>query len=232
MRPTPPLPPPPPTSSDDPASDGLLARAWRRFRSWPLWAQITVVVVLAILVLGSAVPDVEEDQAQQVDSDVDQPAQPATETSVTTSTTAGPTTTEAPTRTTTSAAPTTTSRADVEAAALEQAFPRHRVALARALDQSGQVETVDVVKFDRVASRVVVEITSPWSSTDDQVEGAWRITRLIARVWSPEDGALVQDHYTPGFRLTYAGATYDCDADFMIRLASVQVAKPGWLAEC
>src|SRR6187401_747773 len=91
----------------EPASGrpGLPARAWRRYRGWPLWGQIAAGVVLLVAVTA---PLTSTDDAKQVSSSED--ALPVTTTRKTTTTTEEEptTTTEAPTTTTTEAPTTTT----------------------------------------------------------------------------------------------------------------------------
>lgn len=109
-----PPPPPPPPSGPGIAPGGpeegksLPARAWRRFRSWPTWAQLVAgVVVLAVL----AAPFTgQEDEPAPTSSERDEAAADDDEDSeeATATPRATTTTTEAPTTTTTEPPTTTT----------------------------------------------------------------------------------------------------------------------------
>lgn len=100
-----PLAPPPPVP---PASDlvserpGLPARAWRKYRGWPLWAQVVAALVLLGVVTA---PFASSDDTEKVDATQNGSEDASAET---TTTAEASTTTEEPTTTTTEAPTTTT----------------------------------------------------------------------------------------------------------------------------
>lgn len=104
--------PPPPELpyGAEPASDGpaLPARAWRRYRAWPLWGQIATAFVLLVAVTA---PFTSTDDAKQVSSSEEASPETTTTRKTTTTTEEPTTTTEAPTTTTTEAPTTTTTEA-------------------------------------------------------------------------------------------------------------------------
>ena len=103
-------PPPAPLPYGTEPNDGLPRRAWRKYRSWPLWAQIVIgVVLLSILAAPFTSSDDDPQTVAAQDTTTTQANDDETTTTEreTTTTELETTTTEAPT-TTTTAAPTTT----------------------------------------------------------------------------------------------------------------------------
>ncbi len=60
---TAPTPPPPPPAGDE-ARESLPSRAWSKFRSWPIWAQGVIGVVLLLFVIGAAAGDDGEEEVE------------------------------------------------------------------------------------------------------------------------------------------------------------------------
>jgi cytoskeletal protein RodZ len=100
-------PPPPPVDGTPP----WYRRAWKQFRSWPLWVQIPLAAFVALVLIAAiSAPFAEEDTERVATNDPETTDEPTTTTQRQTTTTEAPTTTEPPT-TTTTAPPTTTTTA-------------------------------------------------------------------------------------------------------------------------
>ena len=87
----------------------LLGRGWQIYRRWPLWAQVSTVI-LVLAVIGAAKDgDRQENQGlETTDTTAVEDGLPRAPTTPTTSTTLAPTSTSAPTTTATSTLPPTT----------------------------------------------------------------------------------------------------------------------------
>lgn len=100
------------------------------------------------------------------------------------------------------------------------------------------VESVDgfVVEYtnpnDPTSLTVILDVTSGWASEDNQHDGAWEISRAMAVLWHPEDGAYYNEVWQPVFRLVNSGRTYECPGEFMVQLADARASRMEWETTC
>ena len=175
-------------------------------------------------------------------------------------TTEAPTTTEATTTTSTSSTTTTTttlatttttgaSLGDLEATDPGQAaalfalsFATTREGLIPLIEDFEDVESVDNFNIDvpdtgnpdedLLGTVLLLDVTSTWASEDNQVEGAWFITRALSVLWDRDEGGWYSEHWVPAFRLVNSGTTYECDGEFMVRVADQLAGMSDWLEAC
>ena len=77
-----------------------------------------------------------------------------------------------------------------------------------------------------------MDVTSQYRPEDNQVNGAWAITRLVAPGWIETDGVWVVGSYVPDFTLINSGTVYECPAAFMRLLADTRAGRSDWEANC
>lgn len=148
------------------------------------------------------------------------------------STTSGPRPTTAEPTFVTDAPTTTLSPADAKAAMID-AFTQTRNDFVPAIQASTDVASADKIEYDPVSDSIDVEVTSRWASPDNQVDGAWNITKLVAALWETEGSGLRRyPPYAPGFRLVNSGTVYHCTSDVMIAIAEIRASREDWQAQC
>lgn len=193
----------------------------KRWKKWALWG---LGGFFALMLLGSLAGDPDEE------------AEAAATTTTTETTTEATTTTKA--TTTTTEATTTTRQLTAEeqryiaVLAMSVSFENSRDAIIGILEDDINVDSVDKFVFDVGEETVILAVTSGWASGDNQIDGAWELTRTIAELWHPDDGHFVQDQFTPNFLLSNSGTAYECDADFMKRLADSRASRGDWEVLC
>lgn len=121
---------------------------------------------------------------------------------------------------------------EVQIAAFETVFEENRVKLAQILEDDDNVESVDKLAYDSASQTVLLDVTSPWASSDNQVDGAWAIVRLMSTLYESDQGSWYQDGFVPSFVLTNSGSKYTQSDDFMLRLAAFSASREDWEKEC
>lgn len=229
QTPAPPPPPPPPVSGGDGDQPGAMKRTWAKYRGWPLWAQITIGILVLIILAGIASGGEDEEPVAAVDETTTTEEVEETPTTTTEATT---TTTEA--TTTTTEAPTTTlspeQEREVAVIAMGLVFEESRDLLAETLDSLTDVETVDRLAYEN--ETVIVDITSTWASPDNQHDGAWNIMKGFAVLWDPDDGNWYQKSFSPNLQLINSGRVYTCPGDFMVQMADLRAGRSEWETTC
>jgi hypothetical protein len=209
------VPPPPPGAPPPPPNR-------TKPRRWPLWVGLGVLAFVLLGVVGALTDTGDDERSEPNKIEADAPATTATLEATTTTT----------------AAPTTTSTmspeqmVDVAKLAFGVVFDAQRVELAEAVQGDINVGSVDLFAYDGNTGVVTLDITSGWASPDNQVDGAWDLTRQLAALYSPTDGAWYQAEWVPGFTLVNSGVTYRCSGEFMARLATFSASRADWDAEC
>lgn len=198
-------------------------------RSVPLWALILAAILG--LALGAAAGGSDRDETATVSDDAE-----VTATERETTTTERETTTTER-ETTTTAAPTTTAltpeeRREVAKQAFGGGFDATRGTLADLLNEDRNVETLDQLTYDAAADLVTVAVTSTWASPDNQHDGAWEISRMLATLYERDEGPWWSPDYVPNLTLVNSGTRYNCGAELMVRLGSLEASRDHWEAEC
>jgi hypothetical protein len=149
---------------------------------------------------------------------------------VATTTTISPTTTSAKPVTST----TTTAARTPETVAVEfpSKFESSRSRVLTILQADSNIKSVDKFLFDPATGTVVLAETSAWASPDNQVTGAWEITRAIAALWGKPTGLYTDSVWMPNFQLGNTGKTYNCPADLMAQLADSRASRSDWATTC
>lgn len=160
--------------------------------------------------------------------------------SSTTTTTVPPTTTIAPT--TTTVPPTTTTTApspEVVMVSTVATFEERRDTFIGALTEIGTVQSVDrfvmeaADENDALSVRLVVDITSEYSTTEYRADQAWELTRTLAILWEEDNfyGSYA-DIWAPGMLLVVSGQEYACPAELMLELADARASRSAWEEAC
>jgi hypothetical protein len=217
-------PPPPPPSAGEPSHHVPLQTmpiSTPTRRSWRTWQVLVVGVVL--LLVGIVIGAVSNNGASTKSASVQS-----------TSTTSPAAATTAPRPTTTIAATTTTALpTPVSAAAgFPATFDSVRPKLLSLLQGDSNVKSVDKLVFDPGNGTVVLAVTSTWASPDNQVTGAWELTRSVATLWMPTRGAFYDPVWQPNFSLSNSGTNSLCKAPFMVSLADSKASQSDWQAQC
>lgn len=219
------FPPPPPP----PARPNALVRAWRRFRGWPIWAQLLTAAVIVIVIAASAAGS--PDEADQDDASPTSTApEVESEEEAEESTTTSETTTTSSTTTTTEVTLTPQELRTLAVLGMEVVFEEQRDTLADTLDSISDVETVDRLVFEN--ETVIVDITSGWASPDNQHDGAWNLMKGISQFWESGEGIWYQEAFVPNLTLINSGRTYACTGEFMVEMASLNAGRSAWETEC
>lgn len=246
LPPDPPTPPAPgPTLTA--AEPGSKPPWWKR-----RWVIITASVFVVLLIIGALAGDDEEDGEEDVateepTADADEalgddeaeaedpepiPEEPTATPEPEPTATPAPTATPEPTATPTPEPLSPEEEIEIAQVAFGIVFEDTRTALIEVLADDINVQSVDRYEWDAELGAVVVDITSGWASPDNQVDGAWELTRAFAQLWAPADGAWHQDVWTPDFRLTNSGTVYACPAEFMVALGDVRASRADWQSTC
>lgn len=223
--PTSPPPPPPPPETET-GADGFFKKAWSKFRSWPLWAQVLIGLVLLLVVVGAAGGGETDEEPVSADTTTTSVAETTTTTEATTTTTESTTTTEATTTTTL----TPEQEREIAVVAMGVVFEDQRLSFAELLADLTDVETVDRLAFEN--ETVIIDITSTWASPDNQHDGAWTLMKAMAQFWEPNEGIWWQEAFVPNFQLVNSGRVYNCSGDFMVDMATLRAGRNEWEASC
>lgn len=163
-----------------------------------------------------------------------------TTSSSTTTTTVPPTTTIAPT--TTTVPPTTTTTApspEVVMVSTVATFEERRGTFIEALTEIGTIQSVDrfvmeaADENDALSVRLVVDVTSEYSTTEYRTDQAWELTRTLAILWEEDNfyGSYA-DVWAPGMLLVVSGQEYACPAELMLDLADARASRSIWEETC
>lgn len=204
-------------------------------RLWKTWQLVTASLVA--LLIGAAIGgaggggDTDTNLAAQVDQKITTTTTKRTTTTEATSSTTAKeptTTTAAPTTT----APTTTTVPPMTKDSFKTVFDGQRGEVLTILEKEDNIETVDKFVYDQGAGTVVLDVTSTWSSPDNQANGAWAIARGMAVLWEPGDGVWTSPGFTPNFTLVNSGRRYACPASLMLKLGGSEAARSEFESTC
>jgi hypothetical protein len=150
--------------------------------------------------------------------------------------TAAPTTTATPTTTTTTTTTSTPPDTDTDTSRMVATVVfemEMRDDLIDALGRHPEVETVDRVELDSNTDTLILAVTSPWATSDKQVDGAWTLMRQMALWWEDgEAGVMRRPNWSASFQMANGSVSFFCSAEFMQRLSDSRASRSDWLAEC
>ena len=199
----PPPPGPPPTPSVAAADGGP--------KRWSLHPIAALAILLVTLLIGIGIG------AASGSSDKKDATVAAVDTSTSTTSTAPPTTTTTRPPTTTTTLPPATPES--VGGLFPAGFESSRSKVLDVLTSMTDIETVDSFIYDPAKQAVTLAVTSRWASPENQVDGAWSISRAIATLWQQPDGAMTTRLVQPKFTLVNSGTRYTCPAETMTALA-------------
>jgi hypothetical protein len=113
------------------------------------------------------------------------------------------------------------------------AFDDSRDLIIDVIGSMTDVETVDRYVYDRDSETVIMEVTSYWSSSVNQHDGAWAIYSGLRTAWEDKAEPLFfWPEWQPNFTLINSGRTYTCPGEFMVAMAARTEGRSAWEVEC